>query len=150
ATASRLGITAAQIDSALYDAYGQRQISTIFTQLNQYHTVLEVDPRFQVSPEDLDDIYIPYSASAAVMPAGGSASASSTAGAISNNGVNEVPLSAIAHLEQRAAPLVVSRQGQFPVVTISFDVAPGYALSDAVRAIERAERESRVSLSIQA
>jgi multidrug efflux pump len=150
ATASRLGITAAQIDSALYDAYGQRQISTIFTQLNQYHTVLEVDPRFQVSPENLDDIYIPYSASTAGMPAGGSASASSTAGAISNNGVNEVPLSAIAHLEQRAAPLVVSRQGQFPVVTISFDVAPGYALSDAVRAIERAERESRMPMSVQA
>jgi multidrug efflux pump len=151
ATASRLGITAAQIDSALYDAYGQRQISTIFTQLNQYHAVLEVDPHFQVTPEDLDDIYIPYTASAAGMAPGASALATSnSAGAISNGGVNEVPLGAIAHLEQRAAPLVVSRQGQFPVVTISFDVAPGYALSDAVRAIERAERESHMPLSIQA
>jgi multidrug efflux pump len=150
-TASRLGITATQIDSALYDAYGQRQITTLFTQLNQYHTVLEVDPRFQVSPEDLDDIYIPYGTSAAATPASGAASAttSSTAAATAGGAMNEVPLSAIAHLEQRATPLVVSRQGQFPVVTISFDVAPGYALGDAVRAIDLAQSQMRMPLSIQ-
>jgi multidrug efflux pump len=133
-TASRLGITPAQIDSALYDAYGQRQISTIFTQLNQYHTVLEVDPHFQMSPEDLDDIYIPSNA--------GSSGTSASR--------DEVPLSAIAHLEQRATPLVVSRQGQFPVVTISFDVAPGYALGDAVRAINNTQAQLHLPLSIQA
>jgi multidrug efflux pump len=150
-TASRLGITAAQIDSALYDAYGQRQISTIFTQLNQYHTVLEVDPRFQVSPEDLDDIYIPYGSSSAGTPASAapSTASSSTASGMPNGG-NEVPLSAIAHLEERATPLVVSRQGQFPVVTISFDVAPGYALGDAVRAIDRVQSGMHMPLSIQA
>jgi multidrug efflux pump len=158
-TASRLGITPAQIDSALYDAYGQRQISTIFTQLNQYHTVLEVDPHFQMSPEDLDDIYLPYSASAAGTPASGAASATSNGSSGNTAGSNasgnspspgEVPLSAIAHFEQRAAPLVVSRQGQFPVVTISFDVAPGYALGDAVRAIEKTQAELHLPLSIQA
>jgi multidrug efflux pump len=156
-TASRLGITPAQIDSALYDAYGQRQISTMFTQLNQYHTVLEVDPHFQMSPEDLDDIYIPYSITSPGVTAPGAASqpnaasgtaTPATAGTSSTKG--EVPLSAIAHLEQRVAPLVVSRQGQFPVVTISFDVAPGYALGDAVRAIDRARNELRLPMSIQA
>jgi multidrug efflux pump len=152
ATASRLGISASQIDSALYDAYGQRQISTIFTQLNQYHTVLEVDPHFQISPENLDDIYIPYSAASAGTSASGAASvtSSSTNGAMAGAAaINEVPLSAIAHLEERATPLVVSRQGQFPVVTISFDVAPGYALGDAVSAIRLAQNEMHLPLSIQ-
>jgi multidrug efflux pump len=158
-TASRLGITPAQIDSALYDAYGQRQISTIFTQLNQYHTVLEVDPHFQMSPENLDDIYIPYSTSTFGTSASGVASATSNgssgaaAGPIAPaNSANrgEVPLSAIAHLEQRATPLVISRQGQFPVVTISFDVAPGYALGDAVRAIDNTQTQLHLPLSIQA
>jgi multidrug efflux pump len=150
ATASRLGITAAQIDSALYDAYGQRQITTIFTQLNQYHTVLEVDPRFQVSPEDLDDIYLPYSSGSAGTSASGAASATSSSTTGGTATVNEVPLSAIAHLEERATPLLVSRQGQFPVVTISFDIAPGYALGDAVRAIDNLQGQLHLPLSIQA
>ena len=159
ATASRLGITPAQIDSALNDAYGQRQISTIFTQLNQYHTVLEVDPHFQMSPEDLDDIYLPYSIGSTATPASGVASATSNASSVAAAGPiapagsasrGEVPLSAIAHLQQRATPLVVSRQGQFPVVTISFNVAPGYALGDAVRAVERTQTELHLPLSIQA
>jgi len=156
-TASRLGITPAQIDSALYDAYGQRQISTIFTQLNQYHTVLEVEPHFQVNPENLDDIYIPYS-NISTASAGGAVSSSGNGSSNSSNGTavsagslhGEVPLSAIAHWEERSIPLVVSRQGQFPVVTISFDVAPGYALGDAVRAIEHAQTEFHMPLSIQA
>jgi multidrug efflux pump len=155
-TASRLGITPAQIDSALYDAYGQRQISTVFTQLNQYHTVLEVDPHFQISPEDLDEIYIPYSTGS--IGASASPGASATPGSSGSAGgplapnsraQGEVPLRAIAHLEERATPLVVSRQGQFPVVTISFDVAPGYALGDAVRAIDRTRNELRLPLSVQ-
>ncbi len=158
-TASRLGITPAQIDSALYDAYGQRQISTMFTQLNQYHTVLEVDPHFQISPEDLDDIYLPYSTGSPGTPASGAApapanpnSASPTAATPGGTSTSrgEVPLSAISHLEQRTAPLVVSRQGQFPVVTISFDVAPGYALGDAVRAIDRTSGQLHLPMSIQA
>jgi len=156
-TASRLGITPAQIDSALYDAYGQRQISTIFTQLNQYHTVLEVDPHFQMSPEDLDDIYIPYSTGSSGIPASGVASAASNGSSAASGPAapansasrGEVPLSAIAHLERRATPLVVSRQGQFPVVTISFDVAPGYALGDAVHAIDSTRSQLHLPLSIQ-
>jgi multidrug efflux pump len=157
ATASRLGITPAQIDSALYDAYGQRQISTLFTQLNQYHTVLEVDPHFQLSPENLDDIYIPYNTASPGAPASGVASGSGATSATACSGATpgnsasrgEVPLSAIAHLEERATPLVVSRQGQFPVVTISFDVAPGYALGDAVRVINSTRSQLHLPLSIQ-
>jgi multidrug efflux pump len=126
ATASRLGITSQQIDDTLYDAFGQRQISTMFTQLNQYHVVLEVDPRFQQDPKDLDTIYIP----------------SSTGG--------EVPLSTFTHYENRAIPLIVSHEGQFPSVTISFDVASGYALGDAVKAIDAARTEIGMPASIQA
>ncbi|HKV53062.1 MAG TPA: efflux RND transporter permease subunit [Candidatus Binataceae bacterium] len=162
ATASRLGITPQQIDSTLYDAFGQRQISTLFTQLNQYHAILEVDPRFQTDPQDLGQIYIPYSLNGS----GGSASAAAPAGASSTATIGttaaapgggaatvaggEVPLSAVTHLEERSTPLVVSRQGQFPVVTISFDVAPGYALGDAVTAIQKTVAGLHLPLSIQA
>jgi multidrug efflux pump len=157
-TASRLGITPAQIDSALYDAYGQRQISTIFTQLNQYHTVLEVDPHFQMSPEDLDDIYLPYTlgssgtSASGVTAATNSASSGTAAGSAPATSASrgEVPLGAIAHFHLRTTPLVVSRQGQFPVVTISFDVGPGYALGDAIRVIARAQAELHLPQSIQA
>ena len=129
------------------------------SQLNQYHTVLEVDPHFQMSPEDLDDIYVPYSTSSSGTSASGAASATSNANSGVAAGANvtanpasqgEVPLSAIAHFEQRATPLVVSRQGQFPVVTISFDVAPRYALGDAVRAIDNTQSQLHLPLSIQA
>ncbi len=103
-TAARLGITPQMIDNTLYDAFGQRQVSIMFTQLNQYHAVLEVDPEFQKTPRDLNTIYIP----------------STTGG--------EVPLSAFTQYEAGTAPLVVNHQGQFPVVTISFNLAPGYSL----------------------
>ena len=103
-TASRLGITPPAIDNALYDAFGQRQISTLFTQLNQYHVILEAQPDFQRNPAKLNDIYVP--------------SASGTA----------VPLSAFTHFESGTAPLAVNHQGQFPSVTISFNLAPGAAL----------------------
>ncbi|HKM99321.1 MAG TPA: MdtB/MuxB family multidrug efflux RND transporter permease subunit [Candidatus Binataceae bacterium] len=125
-TASRLGITPQMIDATLYDAFGQRQISTIFTQLNQYHVVLEVDPQFQKNPDALNEIYI----------------RSSTGG--------EVPLSAFTHYEESDVPLVVNHQGQFPTVTISFNLAPGYALGDAVDAINTVTREIGMPQSIQA
>jgi multidrug efflux pump len=112
-TASRLGITPNLIDQTLYDAFGQRQVSTIFTQLNQYHVVLEVAPEFQRNPHALDDIYIR-----------------------SNTG-GEVPLSAFTKFVPGAAPLAVNHEGQFPAVTISFDLAPGYSLGD------RSNRDAR-------
>jgi multidrug efflux pump len=125
-TASRLGITPSLIDNTLYDAFGQRQVSTIFTQLNQYHVVLEVAPEFQHNPHALDEIYIR-----------------------SNTG-GEVPLSAFTHFEPGAAPLTVNHEGQFPAVTISFDLAPGYSLGDAVSAIDRARVEIGMPESIAA
>jgi multidrug efflux pump len=125
-TASRLGITPNLIDNTLYDAFGQRQVSTMFTQLNQYHVVLEVAPQFQRNPHALDDIYIR-----------------------SNTG-GEVPLSAFTRFEPGAAPLAVNHEGQFPAVTISFDLAPGYSLGDAVTAIDNARLQIGMPASIQA
>ena len=116
ATAQRLGITPQDIDSTLYDAFGQRQVSTIYKQLNQYHVVMEVEPRFWQSPEGLKEIYLHAA----------------------NGGV--VPLSAIAHYAPATAPLAVNHQGQFPAVTFSFNLAPGVALSDAVQAINQTEQ----------
>jgi multidrug efflux pump len=124
ATASRFGLTPEQIDSTLYDAFGQRQVSTMFTQLNQYHVIMEVEPRFWQSPEGLKDIYL-HSA------AGGT-----------------VPLSAIAHYEPATAPLAVNHQGQFPAVTFSFNLAPGVALSDAVRTINQTEQSLNMPATI--
>jgi len=125
ATASRLGITSQMIDNTLYDAFGQRQISTIYTQLNQYHVVLEVAPGFQRNPRALDEIYL-----------------RSTMG-------GEVPLSAFVHYEQGSTPLVVNHQGQFPVVTISFNVPPGYSLGEAVTAIRNAAKQIGLPESVQ-
>ena len=125
-TASRLGITPAEIDNTLYDAFGQRQISTLFTQLNQYHVILEALPEFQKNPAKLDDIYVQ----------------SATGGA--------VPLSTFAHFESGTAPLAINHQGQFPSVTISFNLAPGVALGEATKAIEQAQRELGMPLSVQA
>jgi multidrug efflux pump len=124
-TASRLGITPQTIDDTLYDAFGQRQISTLFTQLNQYRVVLEVAPEFQQGPAALNDIYL-RSAS---------------------NG--QVPLSAVTRFEQASTPLVVNHQGQFPVVTVSFNLAPLASLGDALRAVGRVKDELTVPPSIQ-
>ena len=126
ATASRLGITPTAIDNALYDAFGQRQISTLFTQLNQYHVILETLPAFQQNPSKLNDIY--------VLSTSGSA----------------VPLSAFSHFESGTAPLSLNHQGQFPSVTISFNLAPGAALGQATKAIERAQSELNMPASVQA
>jgi multidrug efflux pump len=123
-TASRLGILPQAIDDTLYDAFGQRQVSTIFTQLNQYHVVLEVAPNFQQSPEALKDIYVK-----------------------SNTGV-QVTLASFAHFETHHTPLTINHQGQFPVVTLSFNLAPGVSLGDATRVIDDAEREINLPVSI--
>jgi multidrug efflux pump len=120
ATASRLGITPQILDATLYEAFGQAQVSTMYTGINQYHVVLEVDPKFWQSPTSLQDVYV-----------------RSAQGTV-------VPLSAIASYEPSTAPLSVNHQGQYPSVTISFNLAPGVALSDASRAI--IEMEQRIGM----
>ena len=125
-TASRLGITPQAIDDTLYDAFGQRQISTLFTQLNQYHVILETLPEFQRNPSKLQDIYV----------------RSATGG--------QVPLSTFTHFERGTAPLSVNHQGQFPAITISFNLAPGAALGSATKAIQQAQADLAMPLSIQA
>jgi multidrug efflux pump subunit AcrB len=116
-SAARLGIQPQAVDSTLYSAFGQRQVSIIYTQQNQYHVVLEVDPKFQLDPSSLDKIYVKSSSG------------------------NQVPLSAIAHFETANTPLSVNHQGQFPCVTISFNTAPGVSLGEATQIITRAARE---------
>jgi len=123
-TASRLGILPQAIDDTLYDAFGQRQVSTIFTQLNQYHVVLQVDPRYQQNPDALKNIYVK-----------------------SSNGM-QVPLSAFTHFEEKTTTLAVNHQGQFPVVTLSFNLAPGVSLGEAVDAIKKAGKEIELPASI--
>ncbi len=114
------------IDDTLYDAFGQRQISIMFTQLNQYRVVLEIKPEYQRNPDELKNIYV----------------RSAQGG--------EVPLNAFTHFEQTTAPLAVNHQGQFPVVTASFNLAPGKSLGDAVTAINAAKAELGLPASIQA
>ena len=125
-TASRLGITPQAIDNALYDAFGQRQIATLFTQLSQYHLILEALPEFQKDPSRLKDIYVKSSSGGAV------------------------PLSAFTHFASGTAPLAINRQGQFPSVTISFNLAPGVALGQATTAIQREQKELGMPVSVQA
>jgi HAE1 family hydrophobic/amphiphilic exporter-1 len=116
--ASSFGILPSTVDNTLDDAFGQRIVSTMFTQLNQYHVVLEVDPRFQYGPEALRDIYL-----------------NSSSG-------QQVPLSTLVSNNVRAAPIVVNHQGMFPSVTISFNLKPGVALGDAVTAIQKIEKQT--------
>ncbi len=123
-TASRLGILPQAIDDTLYDAFGQRQVSTIFTQLNQYHVVLEVDPQFRQGPDALKSIYVK-----------------------SNTGM-QVPLSAFSHFESTNTALAINHQGQFPVVTLSFNLAPGASLGDATKAIDQAEQDIHLPPSV--
>jgi multidrug efflux pump len=125
-TASRFGITAQILDDTLYDAYGQRQVSTMYTQLNQYHVVLEVDPNAQRRPRDLQDLYFP-----------------STLG-------GQVPLSAIARIQTQATPLAINHQGQFAAVTISFNLAPSASLGAAVKAITAAQKNLNMPASVSA
>jgi multidrug efflux pump len=159
-TASRLGVTTAAIDNALYNAFGQRLISTIFTQANQYRVVLEVKPEFARGLTALDDIYVPatgVSATAAIAAGsattggGGSGALSSGAAApiSSGNGTSQVALSAVAKVTERPGSLSISHLGQFPSTTISFNLASGASLGQAVDAIEKAEKEMRVPGSIR-
>jgi len=125
-TAARLGIAMSDVDNTLYDAFGQRQVSTIFTQLNQYHVVMEVGPNFQTDPTTLNNLYV-RSASGA-----------------------QVPLSQLAHWAQSTAQLSIGHQGQFPSTVVSFNLAPGKALGDAVEAVKRVEHNIGMPASINA
>jgi multidrug efflux pump len=125
-TASRFGITPATIDNVLYDAFGQRIVSTIYTQSNQYRVILEVAPTLQKTLTGLEALYLPSSSS-------------------STNG--QVPLTAIAHIDQQASPLLITHFGQFPATTISFDTAPGYSLDAAITAIQKAENDTGLPIS---
>jgi len=125
-TAARLGIAMSDVDNTLYDAFGQRQVSTIFTQLNQYHVVMEVGPNFQTDPATLNNLYV-----------------KSASGA-------QVPLSQLAHWEQSKAQLAIGHQGQFPSTVVSFNLAPGKALGDAVDAVKRVEQRINMPTAINA
>jgi len=180
-TAARLGITPSSIDQTLYDAYGQRQVSTMFTQLNQYHVVLEVAPSFQRNPGDLRDLFIRTgmgaSATSAGLVAGGSttglstgptSSATAAANSLANTpgaaggstsiigsstafpNAGQVPLSAFTHVETTTVPITVNHQGQFPVVTLSFNLAPGASLGDAVKAVNKVKDDIGMPASVQA
>jgi multidrug efflux pump len=125
-TAARLGIGMSDIDNTLYDAFGQRQVSTIFTQLNQYHVVMEVAKNFQTDPSVLNNLYVR-----------------------SPNGT-QVPLSMLAHWQQATAQLAIGHQAQFPSTVVSFNLAPGKALGDAVNAVNRIEQRIQMPTSINA
>jgi len=194
-TASRLGITPSSIDNALYDAFGQRQVTTLYTQTNQYHVILEADPEFQKSPNQLSHIYLPATSSLstsqyAVSSTSGvgststsalTSSGSSTQGAganttsalsgtsgagnsmsksivsnvsatqttASSGAAGSVPLSLVAQLKMTGAPLTINHQGQFPVVTLSFNLAPGVSLGAAIKAIDKARSELGMPDSVQ-
>ena len=177
-TAARFGITTSAIDQTLYDAYGQREVSTMFTQLNQYHVVLELKPGFQKNPSDLNNLFIRTAAggsSSSATPSGGSSSTASrtstpsstlptptsaSSGTLSSatsiqsstvfpNG-GQIPLNAFSHVETTSAPITVNHQGQFPVVTLSFNLAPNASLGDAIQAVNKVHDEMGIPPSIQA
>jgi multidrug efflux pump len=194
-TASRLGIAVATIDNTLYDAFGQRQINTMYTQVNQYHVVLESDPLFQSDPSKLNQLYIQsntssgtsgpgatssYSSSgssaagsnalttsalytpaanALAHPAGALSSSTSTAtsskgagsaGATTSAVSSAVPLSAFSHFEKTTEPLVITHQGQFPAITVSFNLAPNAALGNAITVIDAVQKDLHMPASLQA
>jgi multidrug efflux pump len=191
-SASRLGIAPSTVDSTLYDAYGQRQISTMYTQLNQYHVILETDPAFQKNPGRLQDLYIQanassggsgpgatssfassgsssagsnatttsvaYTPSASVLTAptnalqsgvGASATTPSTNTATTTAASNAIPLSAFTHIERVPEALSINHQGQFPAVTVSFNLAPNKALGGAITAIEKVQKDLKMPASVQ-
>ena len=143
-TGARFSITPQTIDNALYDSFGQRQVSTIYTQSNQYRVILEADPRFQSNLANLNQIYLP-----------GTTASGTTATSTTGNGVARsptgglVPLPAVASVRLGTAPLLISHLGQFPATTISFNLAPGASLGEAVNAIERVESEIGLPASFQ-
>ncbi|HET7104384.1 MAG TPA: efflux RND transporter permease subunit, partial [Terracidiphilus sp.] len=125
-TAARLGVSAAAIDQTLYDAFGQRQVSTMYTGLNQYFVVMEVDPRYQLSPDSLNGIYIKSSTG------------------------NMVPLSAIASYKPERTLLAVNHQGQYPAVSLSFNLAPNVSLGQAVAALQKVEAQMGMPSAVHA
>jgi multidrug efflux pump len=192
-TASRLGITPQAIDNALYDAFGQRQISTLFTQLNQYHVILEAEPQFQLDPDKLNKLYIQANAAAGTTGAAasstgnGSTSAGSnavttsplynpsantltpppnaltpststansskgatSAGATSSAIASAVPLGAFSHFETKTEQLSINHQGQFPAITVSFNLAPNGALGGAISSITKLQKDMHMPASLQA
>jgi multidrug efflux pump len=190
-TASRLGIAPVTIDNTLYDAFGQRQINTMYTQVNQYHVILEVQPFFKSDPGRLSQLYILANASsgatgpgaATSFSASGSASAGSNAltgaaaytpsagtltppltalsnktastgaggaGAVSSTIANQIPLTAFCHFKQVTEPLSINHQGQFPAITVSFNLAPNASLGTALDSVEKVQRDMRMPASIQA
>jgi multidrug efflux pump len=192
-TASRLGIVPTTIDNTLYDAFGQRQINTMYTQLNQYHVILEAEPQFQLDPNKLNKLYIQansaanttgaaasssgngstsagsnalttsalYTASANTLAPPQNALTSSTssstsskgagsAGMPSSNTSSAVPLSTFSHMEMRTQPLSISHQGQFPAITVSFNLAPKAALGGAISAVTKVQKDMHMPASLQA
>ena len=195
ATASRLGIAPSTIDNTLYDAFGQRQINTMYTQLNQYHVILESEPQFQKDPNKLNHLYIQSNAASGTSGAGAStsfaASASASAGSnaltssakytpsantlaapanaltaststsssskgatsagsTSSAAASAVPLSAIAHFENTTEALSITHQGQFPAITVSFNLAPNASLGSAITAVDKAQKDLHMPPSLQA
>jgi len=194
ATASRLGIAPTTIDNTLYDAFGQRQISTMYTQVNQYHVVLESQPQFQLDPDQLNHLYIQSNASSGASGTGASSSfassGSSSAGSnaltasaqytpaantlappltalspsatsTSSTGANSaggtssatssaVPLSAFSHFEKTTEALSINHQGQFPAITVSFNLAPNAALGEAITAVDKTQKDMHMPPSLQA
>ena len=146
--AGRLGITPAAIDNALYNAFGQRLISTIFTQANQYRVVLELAPSMEHGPATLGDIYVPAQNATTAPPPPGSSAPPVTAGATLSENNAQVPLSSVATIEERTSPLVINHIGQFPAVTVSFNLAPGASLGEAVKAVRDTEASLGVPLSV--
>jgi len=193
-TASRLGIAPSTIDNTLYDAFGQRQINTMYTQVNQYHVVLESEPQFQLDPDKLDHLYIQSNASASATGAGASSSFASSgsssagsnaltssalytpsantllppanafsaststsssskgatsAGPTSSATSNAVPLSAFSHFEKTTEALSINHQGQFPAITVSFNLAPNAALGEAISAVDKVQKNMHMPASLQ-
>jgi multidrug efflux pump len=192
-TASRVGIAPTNVDNTLYDAFGQRQINTMYTQLNQYHVILEAQPQFQLDPDKLNKLYIQSSSAsgatgaAATSSGNGSTSAgsnqlttsamytptantlspavnvlmpntssstsskgSTSAGSTSSQTASAVPLGAIAHFETRTEPLLIAHQGQFPAITVSFNLAPNAALGGAISAVTKVQNDLGMPKSVQA
>jgi multidrug efflux pump len=194
-SASRLGIAPSTIDNTLYDAFGQRQINTMYTQVNQYHVVLESDPQFQQDPNKLNHLYIQANASSGATGAGASSSfASSGSSAAGSNALttsalytasantltppanalsaqtststsskgatsagntssatsSAVPLSAFSHFEKTTEPLSITHQGQFPAITVSFNLARNAALGNAITAVDKVQKDMHMPPSLQA
>jgi multidrug efflux pump len=156
-TASRLAINASTIDQTLYDAYGQREVSTMFTQLNQYHVVLEVTPGFAQDPANLGNLFItaasnsssasPSTANPTQAP---STQTSSIQSSLAFQNTGQIPLSAFSKVVTTSVPITVNHQGQFPVVTLSFNLAPNASLGDAVKAVNIVKNDLAMPASIDA